>query len=116
MFNCAIQKYGWDGFDHIVLFDNLTRSQAIEKEIELIKEYDSYNNGYNSTPGGNLMSDETKKLISELKKGKPSNRKGIPMSEEQKAKLSKILKGRKGQPLSKETKAKISKSNSGQIP
>lgn len=29
----SIQKYGWDGFEHIILDDKLTRDEAKEKEI-----------------------------------------------------------------------------------
>lgn len=36
-FTSAINKYGWDGFEHIVLFDGLTKEEAQSKEIELIK-------------------------------------------------------------------------------
>lgn len=50
----AIQKYGWDNFSHDILFDGLTEEEAKEKEIELIREYDSANplHGYNKTLGG----------------------------------------------------------------
>lgn len=51
----SIQKYGWyEGFNHDVLFSGLTQKQAMEKEIELIKFYDStnYNKGYNISTGG----------------------------------------------------------------
>ena len=50
----AIQKYGWDGFDHIILFDNLTEQEAKTKECELIAEWDTCNplHGYNMTTGG----------------------------------------------------------------
>lgn len=50
----AIQSFGWDSFEHIVLFENLTKEQAFEKETELIEQYDSRNpeHGYNLTAGG----------------------------------------------------------------
>ena len=55
--------------------------------------------------------------MSEAKKGKPSNRKGIPMSEEQKRKISETQKGRispnKGKCLSEETKRKLSETHKG---
>ncbi len=51
----AIQKYGWNNFEHIILFDNLTEEEASQKEIELIQYYDSYNNGYNSDLGGSTI-------------------------------------------------------------
>lgn len=51
-FQLAIEKYGWDNFEHRVLFFGLTAEEAKQKEKELINFYDSYNNGYNMTVGG----------------------------------------------------------------
>ena len=50
----AIQKYGWDNFQHEILFEGLTKEEAEQKEIELIAHYDSTNpsKGYNITAGG----------------------------------------------------------------
>lgn len=60
-------------------------------------------------------SDETKKRISDTlkgrqpsNKGKPAKNKGIPMSDEQKRKLSEAHKGKQRAPRSEETKRKIS--------
>ena len=59
----AIQKYGWDNFEHIVLCTNLTLEEANEKEAELIEQYHSRNkeHGYNIRAGGSkgALSDET---------------------------------------------------------
>lgn len=56
----AILKYGWDSFDHIILFENLTKEEAEEKEISLIAEYQSMNDeyGYNQKPGGSVNGPE----------------------------------------------------------
>lgn len=43
-----ILKYGWDNFEHEIMFDGLTKQEAHVKEAELIKLYDSVKNGYNS--------------------------------------------------------------------
>lgn len=53
----AIQKYGWDNFQHEILFKGLTKEEAEEKEIELIAKYDSTNpnKGYNITAGGGYV-------------------------------------------------------------
>lgn len=53
-FNKEIILYGWDNFIHEILFDNLTRVEAQQKEAELIKYYKSTdrNFGYNVSSGG----------------------------------------------------------------
>jgi group I intron endonuclease len=50
----AINKYGWDGFDHLILVRGLTKEEAEWLEIQLIAAYDSTdpNKGYNLTKGG----------------------------------------------------------------
>lgn len=48
----AILEYGWDSFEHIILKENLTLEEASTLEIEYIKKFDTYNNGYNSNHGG----------------------------------------------------------------
>lgn len=69
----AIQKNGWDNFDHIVLFENLSKQEAENKEIELIKEYKSNDRkfGYNISNGGESIgkhSEESKQKISRILK------------------------------------------------
>lgn len=50
----AINKYGWDNFEHIVLKENLTEEQAKQFEIYFIDLYKSNERkfGYNLTRGG----------------------------------------------------------------
>ena len=50
----AIQKYGWDNIEHIIVAEKLTRDDACKLEIELIAKYQSNNPkyGYNRTLGG----------------------------------------------------------------
>lgn len=50
----AINKYGWENIEHIVLLCNLSKEEACKKEIELIAKYDTtnINNGYNISSGG----------------------------------------------------------------
>lgn len=50
----AIEKYGWDSFEHLILFENLSAEEAGQKERQLIDIYDSYNNGYNADLGGSV--------------------------------------------------------------
>ena len=58
-----IEKYGWDNFEHKVLYDNLSCEEANKLERELIKQYKSLdsNYGYNvASGGGNKDIDESK--------------------------------------------------------
>lgn len=102
----AIRKYGWDNFTYEVLFtiDNDDKKRVKEKldfmERYYIRKFDSYNNGYNMTLGGDCgmkginltdewknhiseshkgmkYSDEFKQTLSEAHKGKPSWNKGL---------------------------------------
>ena len=53
-FGRAISKYGWDGFEHIIVAEGLTKDEAVSMERRLIQLYDSADpqNGYNETLGG----------------------------------------------------------------
>lgn len=77
-FTNAILKYGWDNIRHEIVFDGLTKTEAEEIEVELIKKYNSNNNkyGYNLSKGGEFgrfgccCSEENKRKLSETRKGK----------------------------------------------
>ena len=83
----AIQKYGWDNFEHIILLDQLTKEEACKIEVLLIALLNTQNPnyGYNIRGGGDggtlglRMSDETKNKISESLKGRQAWNKGIKM-------------------------------------
>jgi len=64
----AIKKYGWDGFSHIVLIENLSAEQACVAEGELIGKYNSAdpNYGYNLRSGG-LISKHSQETIQKIK-------------------------------------------------
>lgn len=125
----AILKYTFDGFEHIIVANELNIDEANELEIKLIKKYKANNPlyGYNISQGGNgnkghKLTDEQKKLIGERTKEALSNKTpcnlGKHLSEETKNKISKSRKGKccgkenhnYGKPLSDETKVKLSKS------
>lgn len=65
----AIKKYGWNNFTHEILFEGLSREEALAKEVELIQQYDSSNRdkGYNVSPGGNAPGVETAAKIKETR-------------------------------------------------
>ena len=69
----AIQKYGWDNFEHIILQFNLTQQEAEEKEKYYIQKYNTLNDtyGYNIKKGGKLnqgLSKQGRKKISQSSK------------------------------------------------
>lgn len=102
----AIQKYGWDNFNHEILYEGLTKKQAEEIEIRLIKEWHLNNRdfGYNISHGGNCLgsvSAETKQKISKAHKGVSTHN----MTADVKKRISEKMSGRK---LSEETKRKMS--------
>ena len=72
-----------------------------------------YPNGYNLTEGGDglIPCEETRKKLSKAHKEKPAYNKGVPMSEEQKKKISKANKGKHH---SEEQKKKISEALIGE--
>ena len=57
VFYAAIQKYGWENFNHEVICTDLTQAEAKALEKEYINKYhtyinDPYSAGYNTTIGG----------------------------------------------------------------
>ena len=72
----SIKKYGWDGFEHIIIKSGLNKNEACFWETELIKMYDTQNpeRGYNILNGGNTgrsglkHSIDTKRKMSESHK------------------------------------------------
>lgn len=123
----AIKKYGWNNIEHKILFENLTKEQAEQKEINLIAYYNSNNRefGYNIESGGlknKTLSIETINKISAKNKGRThilsseAREKlrqahiGKSLSQEHKNKLSIAHTGKK---LSVEHIQKISKANKG---
>ena len=75
----AIEKYGWDGFDHEIIASNLTKDEADNFEKLLIQKLDTMNSdvGYNLRAGGadGIFSEESKKKMSESRIGQRSGEK-----------------------------------------
>lgn len=128
----AIQKYGWNNFEHIIFAKNLTKDEAELIEINLIKEIKTTQciYGYNIENGGNSngkhseetkakigqshigfkYSEESKKKMSKAKKGMVSTFKGKHHTQETKERLSNIHKGRKNPYLAERNKIYNAKS------
>ena len=127
----AIVKYGWDNFEHTVLFTELSKEEACEIEKRLIKENNTQNRefGYNVMEGGTapsipqevrnrlsmalvgnknglgkICSEEKRRKISEAQKGKK-------LTDEHRKKLSEAKKGKTHKSPTIETRIKISNSH-----
>ena len=122
-FTRAIDKYGWDNIQHIVLHEELDEDEAKELEQYMIQWYCTNNKkyGYNITSGGEganglKHSEETRKKISEALKGKLAGENhymyGKHLTEETRKKLSEAGKDRI---VSEETRKKLSEANKGKI-
>ena len=121
-FHNALRKYGLDNFIYCVLEDNVLKENLNMRETDWIEYYDSFYCGYNLTSGGDtnvIISEETRRKLSESHKGKglttkgkgrtPWN-KGIPMTEETRKRMSESHKKRQ---FSEETRKRMSESHKG---
>ena len=130
LFYRAIQKYGWDNFQHIVLLTNLSADWACKLEMYLILAYKSNdaNYGYNVSCGGEstlkglTMSDEAREHMRLAHLGKPlsyEHRKNISLSHKgYKQSLEHIKhasQARIGKKLSAEHRKHLSESHKGHV-
>lgn len=75
IFMNAINKYGWDSFDHLIIAENLTKDDAEKMEVMLISKLKTRdkNYGYNRAFGGGSNAKPTlatRKKIGSYHKGK----------------------------------------------
>lgn len=111
-FYCAIRKYGVDNFEWEIVYVVATGNLNLFEVWSIAKHetYVDFGKGYNVTIGGEgtiglHLSDETKKRMSDSKKGDKHPRFGLHLSDEQKKHLSILNKGKKH---TEEAKKKIS--------
>ena len=110
-FKYAIEKYGWDNFEHIILKDNLTKVESSYWEKYYIQQYNStdrnygYNISFGGECGGHPQTEETRRKIA--MNGYHGGFKGKKHSLETKQRMS---KSRTGRIFSDELKMKFSKS------
>lgn len=93
----AIEKYGWDNFDHEILKTNLSSQEADKWEKYFISFYNSIKEGYNLTSRGKdfKKAEESRKKQSERMIGEKHFNYGKHLSDETKAKISKSLTRKK---------------------
>lgn len=125
----AIQKYGWDNFNHEILEENLSYEDSGKREKYYIKIFNSTNKdfGYNIEDGGSNLKTISKETIEKANKTKKENGSCL-WEEERKLKWSEKIKGKNnpnygnhklagknhpnyGKIMSKESKIKMSKSS-----
>jgi group I intron endonuclease len=114
--NRIAKKYGKDIFEKMILEDNIRSEEELSaKEIFYIEKYNTFNNGYNLSEGGdgggswlNKKTKEEKERISNIKREKNLGRK---FSKET---LEKMSLAKKGIPLTEEHKRNIRFSQSGE--
>lgn len=124
VFAGAIEKYGWDGFFHNILFTDLTKEEAIQKEIELITLYKANvcrwgkeAMGYNMTDGGEGHSGFKHSKLARQKMSEAAKHR---CTDEWRKQRSILMKGRfvgekssnYGKEISEETRRKISNTRS----
>lgn len=129
-FHHAIEKYGWDAFEHEIVADGLTKEEACAMEVEYIERFKTTDQryGYNISEGGQSGAAGVKQS-DETRAKKSKKLKGRVFSEEHRRKLSETAKGRKfseatlekmrlakkGKRLSAEHRERISRSNKGRV-
>src|SRR5271157_2988825 len=104
----AIKKYGTECWKQEILEEINDINLLNEAEMKWIEYYDTFNNGYNSTSGGEngyIFSEETKEKLRQAHLGENNHFFGKNHTEETKEKMRK--------PKSEETKEKISQANLG---
>lgn len=112
----AIRKHGVNSWQVETLMEVFSIEEAKKKEIELIKEYNSYHQGYNSTKGGDgnngiVMSAESNLARSQALKGRPKNYDRMKNKKHRQESIDKISQSHTGmkKPWVKWTKEQISK-------
>ena len=101
-FSRAINKYGWDNFEHQIVARDLTESEAIEMEVSLISKYNTtdLNYGYNLTSGGEVGKVYSKDAREKMSQnhadvsGENNPRYGVQVSQETRDKISQSLIGK----------------------
>lgn len=117
----AIEKYGWDNFEHEVIASNLTKEEADNFEKVLINKLNLLNPdyGYNLSEGGShgCLSEDTKQKMREARSGEKHYMYGKHLSEATKQKISESKQGEKnnfyGKHHTEETKKKIGQARYG---
>lgn len=116
-FHQALSKLGYENFKWEIIDICNTIEKLNELEIFYIGYYDTYNNGYNLTTGGDgrcgwIITERARRNFSIANTGENNPRYGVVPSEETRQKISDALTGTI---CAEETKQKISKALKGKF-
>ena len=111
-FGNAITKYGWNNFEHLILYSDITKEEAVMFEQYLIEAFSTNveSFGYNLTIGGDGVVNPSP--MSRLKNSISNKGKHNPSAETR----AKISAANKGKIMSAEARAKISKNSASRRP
>ena len=64
----AIERFGWNNIEHIIIQEDLQEEEAKSLEKRLIKQYDSQNpeHGYNTKDGGQVFGEHSEEFLNKL--------------------------------------------------
>lgn len=118
LFNNAIQKYGWGGFEHKIIHENLSKEKACILERAYISFFKKRSLSYNAADGGEAndgwnQSEEIKQRLSDARKGEKNPMYGKRISPESRKRQAESLRGRT---MSEKTRKKMSESRKGWVP
>lgn len=106
----SIQKYGWDNFEHRILYENLTEQEACDIEKMLIRLYNTTDpsRGYNISTGGKIgnsfhLSDDALEKCRKWREDHPLT------DEEIQVRVERLRKANSGRSQPPEHVAKVSK-------
>lgn len=92
-FQYAIEKYGWDNFNHIIVIKDIAEDRAKYIEQKLITLFSANDrvHGYNLTAGGDGITGY--ECSDELRRARSERLKGTKFSDETRQKMSEAKKG-----------------------
>ena len=116
-FGRAIAKYGWNGFEHEIIYTGLSETEAKKIECDLISRFSTQDDkyGYNMTSGGDGVcglkhTDAAKQKMSICKSGSSHPNYNKHLNKNTRTKIATRLKGNKnaaGSIRSNETKERM---------
>lgn len=93
-FDSSIKKYGWNNFEHVILFKGLPKDIACREEILLIKRFRRKGLCYNIANGGEgsvAMSESTKEKLRQYR-GPKASQYGVKQDERRVKLMSEVMK------------------------